>query len=198
MSGDSVDTSKRRFLVQLSSAAGAVGCAAAVWPFVSYMSPGAAELSAGAPVEVDISSMEPGKLIVVFWRKKPVWILRRTAENLADLKKLEGMKNLLADPNSESSKQPEFAKNTARSMNEEYLVLIGKCTHLGCSPKQFDDLGNGFEGFFCPCHGSKFDLSGRVYANVPAPTNMEVPPYKYLSETTILIGEEDKGGEAAA
>jgi ubiquinol-cytochrome c reductase iron-sulfur subunit len=196
MSGDSVDSSKRRFLVQLSSAAGVVGCAGAVWPFVSYMNPGAAELSAGAPVEVDISSLEPGKLITVFWRKQPIWILHRTKQNLEELKKIEKVKGLLADPKSESSDQPDFAKNTDRSLKPEYLVLVGKCTHLGCTPKQFDDLGNGFAGFFCPCHGSKFDLAGRVYANVPAPVNLVVPPYKFLSNTKILIGEVDK--EAAA
>jgi ubiquinol-cytochrome c reductase iron-sulfur subunit len=161
------------------------------------MNPSARAKSAGAPVEADISKLEPGGLLRVKWRGKPVWIVRRTEQNLADL---EGLDGILADPASDVPQQPEYARNAHRSRKPEFLVAVGICTHLGCSPTYRPevaaaDLGADWKGgFFCPCHGSKFDLAGRVYAGVPAPTNLEVPPYQYLGETTILIGDD---GEAA-
>jgi ubiquinol-cytochrome c reductase iron-sulfur subunit len=159
------------------------------------MRPSARAQAAGAPVEVDISKVEPGQLIRVEWRGKPVWIVRRTDTMLASL---EGMDDKLRDPESEiQSQTPHFARNEYRSIKAEYLVLVGICTHLGCSPTYRPelapaDLGPEWKGgFFCPCHGSRFDISGRVFKNVPAPTNLEVPPYRYLSETRLLVGETE-------
>ena len=174
---------------------GAVGTAFAVVPFLASLKPSARAQAAGAPVEADVSKLEPGERIIVEWRGKPIWIVRRTDQNIADLTSLN---SVLADPASEVQQQPEYAKNEYRSIKPEYAVLIGICTHLGCSPTYRPDiapadLGNEWKGgFFCPCHGSKFDLAGRVYAGVPAPTNLVVPPYHFLSDTRILVGE-DKG-----
>lgn len=198
MSDDSVDKSKRRFLVQLTSATGAVGAVGLVYPIVRSMNPSARAAAAGAPVEVDISKIQPGEMIIVEWRKKPVWILNRTEQNMADLPKLDKQ---LADPKSDGSNQPAYTKNEFRAYdkNKNLLVAVGICTHLGCSPKYRpelapDDLGKDWVGgFFCPCHGSRFDLAGRVYAGVPAPTNLPVPPYKYINDTTIMIGENPEG-----
>ena len=198
MSENAVDQEKRRFLVALTAATGAVGAAAMVVPFVKAMSPSARAQAAGAPVEVDISKMQPGELLIVEWRKKPVWIVNRTDKNLSELSSLDSK---LTDSSSESSKQPEYAKNEHRSREDKknVLVMVGICTHLGCSPKHFPDLAPaGFEdgwvgGFFCPCHGSTFDLAGRVYAGAPAPSNLEIPKYKFLSGTTILIGDDSVG-----
>ncbi|KAA3627545.1 MAG: ubiquinol-cytochrome c reductase iron-sulfur subunit [Proteobacteria bacterium] len=190
-----VDPGRRRFLTAATSVVGAVGTAFAVVPFLSSLQPSARARAAGAPVEADISKLEPGAMIVVEWRGQPVWIVRRTEENLADL---SGLTDILADPDSEKRQQPEYARNEYRSIKAEYAVLIGICTHLGCSPTFRPemapaDLGSDWKGgFFCPCHGSKFDLAGRVYAGVPAPTNLVVPPYHFLSDTRILVGE-DKG-----
>ena len=197
MSEDAVDKSKRRFLVGLTTAASAVGAVGIAVPFVKSMQPSARAEAAGAPVEVDISKLQPGELIIVEWRKKPVWIVNRTDKNMADLASIEGK---LSDIPSELSKQPEYAKNVHRSRanKKNILVMEGICTHLGCSPKYRPelapaDLGSDWiGGFFCPCHGSKFDLSGRVYAGAPAPLNLPIPPYKYLNDTTILVGD-DKG-----
>ena len=161
------------------------------------MSPSARAKAAGAPVEVDISKLEAGQRVIVEWRGKPVWVLRRTK---ALLDSLEAVKDELRDVESDSSDQPEYAKNAHRSIDPEVLVMVGICTHLGCSPTFRPDiapadLGADWQGgFFCPCHGSKFDISGRVYKGVPAPTNLEVPPYQYLSDTRILIGAD--GGNA--
>lgn len=198
MSNDAVDNSKRRFLVALTSAAGAVGTVGIAIPFISSMNPSARAEAAGAPVEVDFSKIQPGELLVVEYRKKPVWVVNRTDKNLADLSKLNSR---LADPESKASIQPEYAQNQHRSRNkhENILVAIGICTHLGCSPKYRpelapDDLGSDWlGGFYCPCHGSRFDLAGRVYAGVPAPTNLVIPKYKYLNETTIKIGDDSEG-----
>lgn len=190
-----VDPGRRRFLTAATSVVGAVGTAFAVVPFLSSMNPSARARAAGVPVEADISKLEPGERIIVEWRGKPIWIVRRTDQNLADLSSLN---DILADPESEVQQQPQYTQNEYRSIKPEYLVLIGICTHLGCSPVYRPemapaDLGSQWKGgFFCPCHGSKFDLAGRVYAGVPAPTNLVVPPYHYLSETRILVGE-DKG-----
>ena len=197
MSEEGVNPRRRRLLA-ITSGLGLVGTAFAATPFVLSMMPSARAKAAGAPVEVDISKVEPGQLLTVEWRGKPVWILRRTPEMLKTLKDDE---KFLADPKSSvDSQQPSYAQNVTRSIKSEYLVLVGICTHLGCSPAQrleagaVSGLGDDWPGgFFCPCHGSKFDLSGRVYKNVPAPTNLEVPPHTYMSDTRIIIGVDQKG-----
>ncbi|QSA98707.1 ubiquinol-cytochrome c reductase iron-sulfur subunit [Methylococcus sp. EFPC2] len=188
---DPVDTSKRWFLTKAASAAGAVGVAFAASPFISSMQPSARAQAAGAPVEVDIDKLEPGQLIRVLWRGKPVWVLHRTPESLADLPKLNSK---LRDPDSKESDQPEGARNEARAIRPEIFVALGVCTHLGCSPTYRPeiapaDLGPDWQGgFFCPCHGSLFDLAGRVYKGVPAPKNLEIPPYRYLSDSKLVVG----------
>jgi ubiquinol-cytochrome c reductase iron-sulfur subunit len=195
MNNEGVDTSKRRFLTASLTIVGAVGAGFAAVPFIAAMQPSAKAQAAGAPVEIDISKLEPGQLIVVEWRGKPVWILRRTEETLATLATLE---DRLRDPDSGESIQPEAAKNKSRAIKPEFFVSIGICTHLSCSPTfrpeiAPPDLGSDWKGgFFCPCHGSRFDLAGRVYKGVPAPTNLEIPPYRYLSETRIIVGEESE------
>ena len=195
---EGVDQDKRRFLTLLTTAVGAVGTGFAATPFVLSMTPSARAKAAGAPVEVDISKLESGQLMTVEWRGKPVWIMRRTKEQLD---KLPGLAEKLADPESKvTDQQPDYAKNVARSIKPEIIVLVGICTHLGCSPQQklaigpASGMGEDWPGgFFCPCHGSKFDLAGRVYKNVPAPTNLPVPPHTFLSDTRIVIGEDKKG-----
>jgi len=197
MSTEGVDRRRRRVLVAATSVMGAVGAAYVAVPFVASMSPSARAKAAGAPVDADISKLETGAILRVKWRGKPVWIVHRSAEMLASLPELDPQ---LADPGSEASKQPEYCKNPTRSIKPEYLVAIGICTHLGCSPTYRPDvapadLGADWKGgFFCPCHGSRFDLAGRVYKGVPAPSNLEIPKYVYLSETTIRVGED--GGKA--
>lgn len=187
--------SRRRFLVVTTSLAGGVACAGVATPFLLSMMPSERAKAAGAPVEVDISKLEPGMLLMVEWRGRVVWILRRTEEMLGTLKKLEDQ---LADPASEKDQQPAYAKNETRSIKPEILVVEGVCTHLGCSPVFRKDVApadlgaDWLGGFFCPCHGSKFDLAGRVYKHVPAPTNLVVPPYIYLSENQLVIGSESK------
>ncbi len=193
-----VDRDKRRFLTMLATGVGAVGAGFAATPFVLSMTPSARAKAAGAPVEVDISKLEVGQMLTVEWRGKPVWILRRTQEMLD---KLPTVDKFLADPASKvTDQQPTYAQNPARSIKPEILVLVGVCTHLGCSPQQkfqvgpASGLGEDWPGgFFCPCHGSKFDLAGRVYKNVPAPTNLPVPPYLFLSDTRIVIGDDKRG-----
>jgi len=188
-------TGRRRFLITATSVAGGIASVAWATPFILSMMPSERAKAAGAPVEVDISKLEPGMLLLVEWRGKVVWILSRTPEMLATLTTLDGK---LSDPNSEREQQPEYAQNLTRSIRPEILVTTGVCTHLGCSPvyrKEIApaDLGpDWLGGFFCPCHGSKFDLAGRVYKNVPAPTNLLVPPHIYLSENVLLIGSESK------
>ena len=193
-----VDLKRRRLLTSGAGVVGALGAAAMVVPFVSSMAPSARAKAAGAPVEVDISKLEPGQRVIVEWRGKPVWVVRRTQDLLDSLEKLE---DKLRDPQSDDSDQPDYAKNLPRSIKPEILVMVGICTHLGCSPTFRPDVAaadlGGAEwlgGFFCPCHGSKFDISGRVYKGVPAPTNLEVPPYQFLSDSQILVGED--GGQA--
>lgn len=189
---------RRKFLVAVTSVAGGIAGVAIATPFMMSMMPSERAKAAGAPVEVDISKLEPGMLLMVEWRGKVVWILDRTPEMLATLKKLES-EDVLADPNSEKNQQPEYAKNHTRSIKPSMLVIEGVCTHLGCSPvfrKEIapEDLGpDWLGGFFCPCHGSKFDLAGRVYKSVPAPTNMVVPPHVYLSDSRLLIGATSEG-----
>ncbi|HIA08735.1 MAG TPA: ubiquinol-cytochrome c reductase iron-sulfur subunit [Chromatiaceae bacterium] len=196
MSTDGVDLKKRRFLTLATTAVGAVGAGFVAVPFIASMQPSARARAAGAPVEADISKLEPGQLMRVEWRGKPVWIVRRTAEALETLAKLESK---LADPASDESAQPQNAKNAHRSIKEEYFIAVGICTHLGCSPSFVPDPGGDLGsdwlgGFFCPCHGSRFDIAGRVYAGVPAPLNLEVPPHTYISDSRIVIG--DVGGAA--
>ncbi len=194
MSTDGVDTSKRRFLIAATSVVGAVGVGFVAVPFISSMEPSARAKAAGAPVEADFSKLELGSMITVAWRGKPVWILRRTKQNLADLKTLDSQ---LRDPNSEVDHQPPYCKNEYRSRKPEYLVVIGICTHLGCSPTYRPeiappDLGPKWKGgYFCPCHGSRYDLAGRVYKDVPAPTNLVIMKYMYLDETRVLIGKDE-------
>lgn len=202
MSEQNVDKGRRRMLTLATTAVGAVGVGFAATPFVLSMTPSARAKAAGAPVEVDISKLEEGVLLTVEWRGKPVWIVKRSDEVMAKLKTLD---DLLSDPNSDVPQQPEYAQNFARSQeaHKNISVMVGICTHLGCSPVEkfavgpASDMGDDWPGgYFCPCHGSKFDMSGRVYKNVPAPTNMEVPPYRFVSETQIIVGEDPVEGKA--
>jgi ubiquinol-cytochrome c reductase iron-sulfur subunit len=198
MSDTQVDTSKRTWLIA-SSCAGAVGGVAVAVPFVSTFQPSEKAKAAGAAVEVDISALKPGEKLTVEWRGKPVWIVKRTPEQLATLPKVDP---LLADPKSErkpAELTPEYARNEGRSIKPEIFVTVGICSHLGCSPS--DKFTPGAQpslpddwagGFLCPCHGSTFDMAGRVYKNKPAPDNLEVPPHMYLSDTRLLIGEDKK------
>jgi ubiquinol-cytochrome c reductase iron-sulfur subunit len=190
---DGVDKGKRRFLTAATAVVGAVGAGFTLVPFVKSMQPSAKAQAAGAPVEVDISKLEAGQKVNVEWRGKPVWVVRRTPEMLENLK---AMDDSVLDPTSEAPQQPEYAKNHNRSIKDEVLVLVGICTHLGCSPTFRPDiapadLGPEWKGgFFCPCHGSKFDLAGRVFKGVPAPKNLEVPPHRYVGKSVILVGED--------
>ena len=197
MSDQQVDKGRRTW-VAIACGAGAVGGVATAVPFVSSFQPSEKARAAGAPVEVDISGLQPGQMATVEWRGKPVWIIRRTPEQLAALKTLEGQ---LADPHSERTQYPtpEYAKNDYRSIKPEFFVGVGICSHLGCSPvskftpgaqPSLPDDWKG--GFLCPCHGSTFDMAGRVFKNKPAPDNLEVPPHMYLSDNTLLIGEDKK------
>ncbi len=189
------DLARRRFLRVSASVLGGVGAATAAWPFVSSMNPSAHAKAIGGPVMVDLSRLKTGEMLREKWRGKPIWIVRRTQEMMDNLKL---GREKLRDPESEQPQQPEYAKNEHRSIKPEYLVLVGICTHLGCSPTfrpdlAPDDLGTSWRGgFFCACHGSQFDLSGRVYKNVPAPKNLEVPPYRYSGDDRIVIGESDE------
>ena len=193
MADQELDTSKRRFLVAATSVAGGVATGAVAVPFVASMMPSERAKAAGAPVEVDVGSLEPGQMMVVEWRGKPVWIVRRSKEMLAAVKASD---DKVADPASKRSEQPQYATNEFRARNPEYLVVVGICTHLGCSPvdrfqaqpEPFDSEWKG--GFYCPCHGSLFDLAGRVYKNKPAPDNLPVPPYVFDGDTKIVIGED--------
>jgi len=193
---DKVDCGRRRLLVATSVAGGVAGVAAAI-PFVSTFAPSERAKSAGAPVEVDISKLNPGEMMTVEWRGKPVWVIHRTKEMLDNLAKNT---DKMSDPQSNRPMQPEYAKNEHRSIKPEYLVAIGICTHLGCSPSEKFKTGaeSGINpewtgGFLCPCHGSMFDLAGRVYKSMPAPDNLEIPPHVYLSDAKLLIGEDKKG-----
>ena len=187
---------QRRQLLIATSGAGAVAAAATAIPFVASLTPSERARAAGAPVEADVSKLAPGEMMTVEWRGKPVWVLRRTAEMLAAL---ETNEQRLADPASGEPQQPDYAANRHRSINPEYLIVIGICTHLGCSPSEKFKVGaeGGMAadwpgGFLCPCHGSLFDLAGRVYSSMPAPTNLEIPPHQYLADTTILVGDDGK------
>jgi ubiquinol-cytochrome c reductase iron-sulfur subunit len=198
MSTDVVDQGKRRFLTAATSVVGAVGAGFVAVPFIASWMPSERAKNAGAPVEADISKLEEGRMMIVEWQSKPVWIVRRSQQMLDSLPKLT---DTLRDPASENpDQQPEYAKNEHRSRKPEILVLIGICTHLGCSPTYRPDIAPAdlgdewLGGFFCPCHSSRFDMAGRVYTGVPAPTNLAVPPHYYVSEKVILVGED--GGAA--
>jgi len=195
---NSVDNSKRRFLTTAASVVvGGAGAVAVAVPFVSSMLPSAKARAAGAPVNIDISKLVVGQQMTVEWRGKPVWIIRRSTQTIENLASLD---SLLADPGSNvASQQPEYCKNDTRSIRDEIIVLVGVCTHLGCSPTYRpemapEDLGPEWKGgFYCPCHGSRFDLAGRVYAGVPAPTNLVVPPYYFQDDNRIIVGESAQG-----
>jgi ubiquinol-cytochrome c reductase iron-sulfur subunit len=190
---DDVDLSRRHFLGVATAVTGGAGAVFAAIPFLASWQPSARAQALGAPVEVDVGKLEPGGLLKVEWRGKPVWILRRTDEMLDAARSVESE---LRDPDSEQPQQPDYARNEFRAINPEYLVVVGSCTHLGCSPiERFDlapaDLGPDWPGgFYCPCHGSKFDLAGRVYKGVPAPLNLPVPPHRFLSDSVLLIGSD--------
>ncbi|MDX1319710.1 MAG: ubiquinol-cytochrome c reductase iron-sulfur subunit [Oceanospirillum sp.] len=195
MSNDGVNKGRRRFLLGATSAVGAVGVVGVAVPFVASWNPSAKARAAGAPAKADISKLQPGQQMTIEWRGKPVWVIHRTPEMMANLEKLNDQ---VADPNSEVPQQPEYITGVLRSIKPEYAVMIGICTHLGCSPTYRPevapaDLGEDWlGGFFCPCHGSRFDLSGRVYKSVPAPVNLEVPPYSYESDDIIVIGVDQE------
>ena len=192
-----VDEKKRRLLIVATSAAGAVASAGVAAPFIASWFPSARALAAGAPVEYDISKLEPGQQITIEWRGKPVWILRRTPEML---EKLKGHDASLVDPESKSSNQPEYVKGPGRSIKPEVFIAEGICTHLGCSPTLKKEVGAASDmgadwpgGYYCPCHNSRFDLAARVFKGSPAPSNLAVPPHRYASETVLVIGEDTKG-----
>ncbi len=194
-----VNRGRRNFLIGATSVVGGVGVVGAAVPFLGSWNPSAKALAAGAPIKIDIGKLEPGTMLgpIPAWRDKPIFVLHRTEEMIAALEKEPGR---LADPDSAEPQQPEYAVNNARSIRPEIGVYVGVCTHLACSPKYRPEVGvvsfdaDWLGGFYCPCHGSKFDLAGRVYSGVPAPTNLEVPPYSYIDDNVLLIGED--GGAA--
>jgi ubiquinol-cytochrome c reductase iron-sulfur subunit len=191
---EKVDKTRRNLVVATSVVGGAAGIGAAV-PFAASMWPSERARAAGAPVEVDLSRIAPGELAVIEWRGKPVWVLRRTKEMIESLKAVEPR---LSDPQSKASEQPKYAQNEYRSAKPDLLVLVGVCTHLGCSPQEKSaeakaEMGaDWLGGFYCPCHGSKFDFAGRVFKGSPAPLNLVVPPYTLTGETKVVVGEDEK------
>ncbi|EGV35734.1 ubiquinol-cytochrome c reductase iron-sulfur subunit [Neisseria weaveri] len=193
MDNQEINQGRRRFLTLATAGAGGVAALGVATPFLASFFPSEKAKAAGAAVEVDVSKIEAGQLMTVEWQGKPIWVLNRTEQQQKDLASLDGK---MADPNSEVEQQPEYCKNPLRSIKPNIFIAIGICTHLGCSPTYRPDvapadLGSDWKGgFFCPCHGSKFDLAGRVFAGVPAPTNLIIPPYKYLSDTTVLVGDD--------
>ncbi|MGH8245816.1 MAG: ubiquinol-cytochrome c reductase iron-sulfur subunit [Gammaproteobacteria bacterium] len=195
MNENGTDTSRRRFLTTAATFVGGIGAVATAVPFISTMTPSAKAKAIGAPIEAEIGDLKPGERKIEKWQGKPVWILRRKEDQLARLPELN---DEVRDPDSEVDQQPDYARNVHRSIKPEYLIVIGLCTHLGCSPTfvpKDDAQAHGLPadwkgGFFCPCHGSRFDLAGRVFKDVPAPTNLIVPPHQYLSESQVLIGDD--------
>ncbi|AQA19792.1 ubiquinol-cytochrome c reductase iron-sulfur subunit [Halioglobus japonicus] len=192
MSSDGVNTGRRKFLTAATSVVGAAGAVGIAVPFLGSWNPSAKAKAAGAPVKADIGKLEPGQMVVVEWRGKPVYVMHRTPEQVADLPKLDG---ILKDPQSEISEQPAYIGGVDRSLRPEILVVVGLCTHLGCAPKFRPEVGaadlggdDWLGGFFCPCHGSKFDLAGRVYSGVPASANLVVPPYSFEGDNVLVIG----------
>ena len=196
MSSDGVNSGRRKFLTAATSAVGVAGVVGVAVPFLGSWNPSAKAKAAGAPVKADISKLEPGQMVVVEWRGKPVYVMHRTPEQVEDLSKLN---DSLKDPNSDISAQPAYISGDARSLRPEILVIVGLCTHLGCAPKFRPEVGaadlggdDWLGGFFCPCHGSKFDLAGRVYSGVPASTNLEVPPYSFEGDSVLVIGVDEE------
>lgn len=193
MDNKEINQGRRRFLTLATAGAGGVAAVGVAAPFLASWFPSEKAKAAGAPIEVDISKIEAGQLMTVEWQGKPIWVLNRTE---AQQKSIPAQDGEMADPSSDVDHQPEYCKNELRSIKDNIFVVIGICTHLGCSPTFRPDvapadLGAGWKGgFFCPCHGSKFDLAGRVFKGVPAPTNLIVPPYKYLTDATILVGDD--------
>lgn len=189
------DATRRNLIVATTVVGGAAGAGAAV-PFVASWFPSERAKAAGAPIEVDISKLQPGELGIYEWRGKPVWVFRRDPQMLQSIKKVD---DSVSDPNSNVPMQPPYAQNMYRSIKDDVMVMVGVCTHLGCSPKRktaeakAEMGGDWLGGFYCPCHGSKFDYAGRVYKGAPAPTNLEVPPHMYLSENKIVVGRDEKG-----
>ncbi|EKO3516403.1 ubiquinol-cytochrome c reductase iron-sulfur subunit [Vibrio fluvialis] len=195
MSNAPLNNGRRRFLTATTAVVGGLGAAAVAVPFIKSWNPSAKAKAAGAPVEVDVSKLEEGQMVRVEWRGKPVWVVRRSQSVVNALKEHD---NQLRDPNSNEEQQPTYAQNTYRSIKPEYFIAVGICTHLGCSPTYLPDSFNeqvqGVKsGFFCPCHGSKFDMAGRVFQGVPAPLNLVIPKYMYLSDTRIVIGLDETG-----
>ncbi len=194
MENKSVDMRRRRLLTVVATVAGGAGMIGAAAPFIATMAPSSRAKAIGAPVEIDISKLQPGDLVIEKWRGKPIWILRRTRQMLDDIR---AQKNAVSDPSSDNSIQPEYAKNEFRARKDEFLVMIGICTHLQCSPnyipKDADKtpVADWKGGFFCPCHGSRFDLAGRVFKGVPAPTNLVIPPYQFLPSGNLLVGDDN-------
>lgn len=195
---DVIDKNRRCFLRAATTAVGGIGLAAAAVPFVSYWLPSADTEAAAAPLRIDISAMKPREQLTVPWRGMPIWVIKRDQAMLDSLEKLNG---ILRDPLSEQDQQPDYCKNIHRSIKPEFLIAIGICTHLGCVPTYRPDVASvapDWEGgFYCPCHGSKYDLSGRVYQNVPAPLNLKIPRHMYVSDTEIVIGEDKDGVQGA-
>ncbi len=197
MSGDGVNKARRRFLTAATSVVGAAGAVGIAVPFVGSWNPSAKAKAAGAPVKADISKLEPGQMVIVEWRGMPVYVVNRTEAMLAELPALN---DSLKDPESLTAKQPDYIQGIDRSIRPNLLVILGLCTHLGCAPKFRPEVGGELStaddvwrgGFFCPCHGSKFDLSGRVYADVPAPTNLEVPPHSYEGNDILVVGVDSE------
>jgi len=195
MSNVPLNNGRRRFLTATTAVVGGLGAVAVAVPFIKSWNPSAKAKAAGAPVEVDISKLEDGQMVRVEWRGKPVWVVRRSASVVENLPSIDSQ---LRDPKSEEEQQPDYAQNEYRSIKPEYFVAVGICTHLGCSPTylpdSFSDQVKGVKsGFFCPCHGSKFDMAGRVFQGVPAPLNLVVPKHMYLSETKIIVGVDETG-----
>lgn len=195
MNDGGIDKTRRRLLTTAATVVGGVGAAAASVPFIASMTPSAKTKAIGAPVEVDLGDLQPGQRKIIQWQGKPVFVLRRTAESL---EQLANPGPQVRDPQSEENQQPEYARNIYRSIKPEYLIMLGLCTHLGCSPtfvaeEDEHDLGPEWQGgFFCPCHGSLFDLAGRVHKNFPAPSNIIIPPHKYLTDTRVLVGDDSE------
>ena len=196
MSSDGVNSGRRKFLTAATSAVGVAGAVGIAVPFVGSWNPSAKAKAAGAPVKADISKLEPGQMVVVEWRGKPVYVMHRTQSQIDDLPKLD---SILKDPQSEISVQPDYISGVERAIRPEILVIVGLCTHLGCAPKFRPEVGaadlggdDWLGGFFCPCHGSKFDLAGRVYSGVPASANLEVPPYSFEGDNVLVIGVDSE------
>lgn len=195
-SADRPEVKRRDFLILATGTMAAADVAFSAWPFIDQMNPTADTLASGAPLTIDLSTLEPGQQIIVLWRSNPIFVLRRTPAALKELKN-PSLLSRLRDPNSERMQQPTYAKNWSRSIKPEYVVLVGICTHLGCVPSYkptIRAMGADWPGgYFCPCHGSKYGLAGRVYQGVPAPLNLPIPPYRYENDTSIIIGDNPQG-----